>query len=69
MKNPKIKTKIVHSRSKPEWAVVGTTLGNKYKIAVLPYIEKLPLEREAALQHAEFISYCFNNSDSICKGK
>lgn len=55
MKNPKVKTKVVHSRTKSD------------KIAVLPYIENIELEKEEAFQHAEFISHCFNHSDFICK--
>lgn len=71
MKDPQIKTKVVHSQSKQAWNVVGTTLGGKYKIAQIPYVV-LPENEMAstrlkyeALQHAEFISRCFNNSDKI----
>ena len=67
MKNPKVKTKVVHSRTRSAWNVIGVTLGNKHKIAVLPYIENIELEKEEAFQHAEFISHCFNHSDFICK--
>ena len=37
MTNPKIKTKVVHSQTKSAYNVVGTSLGNKYKIARIPY--------------------------------
>ena len=72
MENPKIKTKVVHSQTKPAYNVVGTSLGNKYKIARIPYSVNADLSEEwnnreidEAKNHAEFISYCFNNSDSI----
>ena len=32
-----IKTKVIHSKSKPAWNVVGETLGGKYKIARVLY--------------------------------
>jgi len=72
MKNPNIKTKVVHSQTKSAWNVVGESLGCKYKIARIPYIvsdneEINTRERKEALQYAEFISYCFNNSDKIVK--
>lgn len=71
MENPKIKTKVVHSKTNPAWNVVGTKLGGKYKIAVVPYVvsdnmDVIDFTRDEAQQHAEFISYCFNNSDFIC---
>ena len=70
MKNPKIKTKVVHSKTKPAWNIIGAKLGGKYKIASVPYvvptsIEVLDKTRDEALEHAEFISQCFNNSDRI----
>lgn len=76
MENPKIKTKVVHSKSKPAFNVVSTKLGTKYKIARIPYEINGSLSEEwnnkeidEAKNHAEFISYCFNNSDFICKEK
>lgn len=72
MKNPSIKTKVVHSQTKSAWNVVGVyPLGGKYKIARVPYLviadEKINERNKAeALNHAEFISYCFNCSDTIC---
>ena len=71
MKNPKIKTKVVHSQTKSAWNVVGTTLSGKFKVARVPYCctdnqvisDKNRIE---AFEHAEFISYCFNHSDTIC---
>lgn len=70
MKNPKIKTKVIHSQSKPAWNVVGTKLCGKYKIARVPYVvtnndEVNEIEKKEAFEHAEFISYCFNNSEKI----
>jgi hypothetical protein len=70
MKNPNIKTKIIHSKSKPAWNIIGTKIGGKYKIASVPYVpsesvEVIDLTRDEALEHAEFISSCFNKSDSI----
>jgi hypothetical protein len=70
MENPKIKTKIVHSKSKPAWNIIGTKLGGKYKIASVPYVpsestEVIDETRDEAFGHAEFISSCFNKSDSL----
>lgn len=74
MKNPNIKTKVVHSQTKPAWNIIGENLGGKYKIARIPYItsddESLNSRyRKESFEHAEFISYCFNHSDSICLNK
>ena len=65
-----IKTKVVHSESKNAWNVVGVTLGDKYKIARVPYDAFDEEDWEAvstknkfeALEHAEFISNCFNEA-------
>ena len=72
MKNPNIKTKVVHSETKSAWNVVGNKLGAKYKICRVPYIitenERLnEMNKNEALEHAEYISCCFNNSDVISK--
>lgn len=72
MKNPGIKTKVVHSESKSAWNIVGTRIPGKYKIARIPYltldnIELTERNRKEAFEYAQFISYCFNNSDTICK--
>lgn len=71
IKNPKIKTKVVHSQTKASWNIIGEELGSKYKIARVPYIvldsqELSDRNRIEAFEHATFISYCFNNSDTIC---
>jgi len=60
MKDPKINTEVKHSQSKDAWNVVGTTLTKKYKIA---------REKDEAMGHAEFISFCFNNSIEILNNK
>jgi hypothetical protein len=71
MENPKINTKIKHSESKSAWNVIGTKLGGKYKIARVPYIkvEDSTFITECnsleAKKHAEWINFCFNNSDRI----
>lgn len=71
MKNPKIKTKVVHSQKEGSYNVIGETLGKKHKIAVVPYIrtagEILTEQTKEAYDHAVFISNCFNNSDKICE--
>lgn len=68
---PNIKTKVVHSRTKDAWNVVGTSLGEKYKIARIPYtfmsencITSVRNKAEA-LEHAMFISYCFNYPEKV----
>jgi hypothetical protein len=71
MQNPNITTKVVHSQTKTAWNVIGE-LGCKHKVARVPYLvfddddELTKTERAEAKMHAEFISYCFNNSDKIC---
>jgi hypothetical protein len=70
MQNPNIKTEVIHSFTKSAWNVVGKNLGGKYKIARVPYIvcdlqELSDKNRIEARKHAEFISYCFNNSSEI----
>lgn len=70
-----IKTKVVHSQTKPAWNVVGISIPGKHKIARCPYeiiegSETLDTrERKEAFEHATFISNCFNNSDVICNKK
>lgn len=70
MHNPNLKTEVKHSTSKSAWNIVGTELGKKYKIATVPYgideSEKLTSKyRKEAFEHAEFISYCFNNASVL----
>lgn len=72
MKNPNIKTRVVHSQSKPAWNIVGETLGGKYKIARVPYLvlecdTLTQRNRQEAFEHANFISHCFNNADAFYK--
>ncbi len=72
MKHPKIKTKVVHSQTKAAWNVIGKRLGDKYKIARVPYMvcddETISIRnRTEAFNHAQFINACFNNSDEIFK--
>lgn len=75
MKDPKIRTKVVHSQTKPAWNVIGAIPGRKYKIARVPYLIVAcdavlsHMEKQEAFEHAEFISYCFNNSSEILKDK
>jgi len=62
----KIRTEVKHSKSKDAWNVIGTTLGSKYKIARIPYTVVPDSEilntrnKHEALEHALFISKCFN---------
>jgi len=72
LEDPNIKTKVVHSESKSAWNVVGTGLSGKFKICRVPYCTVdndsfTERNRKEALIHAQFISYCFNNSASICE--
>lgn len=68
MELPTIKTKVVHSESKPAWNVVATSHGDKYKIARVPYTETtivngqqiINQSKQQAYEHAKFISDCFN---------
>lgn len=61
-----IEVKVVHSQSKSAWNVIGTFPGQKYKIARIPYLivensEILTTQnKNEALEHALFISECFN---------
>ena len=59
-------TKVIHSQTKQSWNIIGTNLGGKYKIARVPYLiigDELHdcLEKSEALNHAMFISKCFND--------
>lgn len=68
--DPEIETVVVHSQTKSAWNIVGKTLGGKHKIARVPYLcigDEYADDRSRieALEHAKFISYCFNNSDDI----
>ena len=70
MIHPNIKTKVKHSESKDAWNIIGDSLGDKYKIARVPYQkfddEALATQHKAkALEHALFISYCFNNPNLV----
>lgn len=72
MKNPNIKTEVVHSLSKSAWNVISTKVGQTYKIARIPYLlydDKILSTRNKAeaLERANFISYCFNNSNEILR--
>ena len=72
MKNPMIKTKVVHSQTKAAWNIIGIQAGRKYKIARIPYLvtdhESADLiNRLEALYHAEYINCCFCHSDEIFK--
>jgi hypothetical protein len=72
MKNPGLKTRVVHSIANSAWNIVNTKFGDKFKIARVPYIvvkdeEVNKLLRAEAFEHAEFISYCFNNAETILK--
>ena len=69
LKLPKVK--VVHSKSKNAWNVVGVSIPGKYKIARVPYVSS-EIEPEVstrnnleAREHADFIALCFNNSDNI----
>ena len=60
-----MRTKVVHSESKSAWNIVGEELGKKYKIARVPYHEfddeiLSTRNKNEALEHALFISKCFN---------
>lgn len=72
MRNPNIETKVVHSQTKSAWNIISTRIGDKYKIARIPYFTSTDeqiteKERLEAFNHAEFISWCFNNSTEIEK--
>jgi hypothetical protein len=74
MENPKIKVKIKHSESKHAWNIIGSGgYGGKYKIARIPYYQEdkegweiyNTRQKSEALNHAEWIVFCFNTSDKI----
>lgn len=74
MQDPNIKTKVVHSEKNAAWNVVGATIGGKYKIARCPYVvskdeDITARERAEALLHAQFISWCFNNSSKVLRNE
>lgn len=59
-------TKVIHSESKSAWNIVGTRMGDKHKIARVPYYtapddaELTRRNKEEAYEHAAFISQSFN---------
>jgi hypothetical protein len=61
-----IRTEVKHSKSKNAWNVIGTQIGKKYKIAIIPYQVVLNNEvlttfnKHESMEHALFISRCFN---------
>ena len=62
------KTTVVHSTSSSAWNVVNKALGKKFKICIVPYVqgsssEANENEKKKALEHAIFISLCFNSFD------
>lgn len=62
----KIHTEVKHSESKDAWNVIGTTMGEKFKIARVPYFlcNNVIIDtrnKAEALEHAQFICACFNN--------
>jgi len=73
MKHPRLETKVKHSESKNAWNVIGDVCGGKYKIARVPYNQLESKDSEIyntrekaeALEHAMFISFCFNNPDKV----
>ena len=65
IKNQEVKTRVVHSLSKPAWNIIGVSLGGKHKMARVPYIESCDNSKMEALEDANFISDCFNNSGKI----
>lgn len=70
MEKLNLKTKVVHSESNTAWNVINTKIPGKFKIARIPYLvcDNSIIdtkEKSEALNIAEFISYCFNNSEKI----
>ena len=74
MKPINIKVKIKHSKSIHAWNIVSMlSTGTKYKIAIIPYYQNdkrgndvLIIKAKAeALEHAEWICFCFNNVNEI----
>lgn len=70
MEHPDITTKVKHSSSQNSWNITGP-LGGKYIVARVPYLTIVgnevltEVEKNEALRHATFISFCFNNPDKI----
>ncbi len=68
-----IKTTVVHSETKDAWNVVGIELGKKHKIARVPYFANCNCDiintrnKAEALEHAMFISNCFDNASKLKK--
>lgn len=68
MKDPQLITKVVHSKNKEAYNIIGVTLGKKHKIATIPYeVDDKGQFKQESFDHAEFISECFNNSIQICE--
>lgn len=72
MKHPNIKVKVVHSQTKKAWNIVATQLGDKFKIARVPYNYDAKCsemvntyDKNEAMEHARFIAHCFNNPENV----
>ena len=76
MKNNPLKTnvKVVHSKTKSAWNIIGTKLGCKYKIARIPYLvleqgenmEKINTKEKAeALEIAQYLANALNNHKQL----
>lgn len=55
-----MRTKVVHSETKPAWNIVGTEWGGKYKIARFPYEPFYEKDRAEACKLARIASDLFN---------
>jgi len=69
--NPQIKVRIVHSKTEPAWRIISMSISDKQEVAIIPYnvIEGSEMynteKKNEALQHARFVTRCFNNVDKI----
>lgn len=58
-----------HSHTKPAWNIIGTRLGDRHKVACVPYIvtddQDNASERLEALTNAQFIAACINYRDAV----
>ena len=61
------KTKVIHSKSKDAWNILGTQVGKKYKLVIVPYVKDEGnksvslVNKNEALRHAEYIRFCLES--------
>lgn len=62
---------VKHSETKAAWNIVGTEIGGKYKIAMIPYVtdsrfpEESTVNRKEAFDTAMYLTACLNKKEAL----